>query len=153
MKIKIIAITDSDKHFSNAISEYIKRLDKNIEIINIRPSKKDNPNEIITQDTDRIVLYLLDKSKDSTKILLTKDWKYYTTQDIVKIITHDLQDGKDILFIIWWPYGLDEWKLWWYVDDQISFGKITMPHGLAKLVLLEQIYRSMQIINNKKYHY
>lgn len=153
MKTKILAISDSDKHFSVAIEEYIKRLGKNIEIINLKPSKKDNPKEIISQDTDQIISYLDTKYKDFMKMLLTKDGKSYSTEDIVDIINWNHQDSKDTLFVIWWPYGLDEIRLWWHVDKQISFGKITMPHGLVKLVIIEQVYRSMQIINNKSYHY
>ncbi|MBP7062355.1 23S rRNA (pseudouridine(1915)-N(3))-methyltransferase RlmH [Patescibacteria group bacterium] len=48
---------------------------------------------------------------------------------------------------------MDEEELKSVVDTSISFGKITMPHGLAKLVLLEQIYRIETIQSGKKYHY
>lgn len=153
MKIKIVAITDGDKHFASAIQEYIKRMGKDIVLIDLRPSKKDTIKEIISNDTDQVISYLSDKCRSDTKMLLSKDGRSYTTEDITDMIKINLQDSKDIVIVIWWPYGLDEHRLWWYIDKQISFGKITMPHGLAKLVILEQIYRSMQIINNKNYHY
>ena len=44
-------------------------------------------------------------------------------------------------------------KLKWVADLSLSFGSVTMPHGLVKLVLLEQIYRCTQIIDGKQYHY
>jgi 23S rRNA (pseudouridine1915-N3)-methyltransferase len=57
------------------------------------------------------------------------------------------------VFIIGWPYGLNESALATYIDDKISFGAITLPHGLAKVTLLEQLYRISTIEQGKNYHY
>jgi len=68
-------------------------------------------------------------------------------------LTKRSHPGSSTVYIIWWPYGIDEKKMMPYVDHVYSFGKQTMPHGLAKLVLLEQIYRATTIHDNKSYHY
>jgi 23S rRNA (pseudouridine1915-N3)-methyltransferase len=60
---------------------------------------------------------------------------------------------EKILFIIGWPYGLDETKISDHIDSKLSLWSLTMPHWLAKLVLLEQIYRIETIQSGKKYHY
>jgi 23S rRNA (pseudouridine1915-N3)-methyltransferase len=57
------------------------------------------------------------------------------------------------VFIIGWPYGLDEPVLAKYIDVKISFWAITLPHGLAKVTLLEQLYRIGTIEDGKSYHY
>jgi len=55
MKVKIISVSDSDKHFQSAIEEYTKRLGKNIEIITIKPEKNGTPKQIISKETDKII--------------------------------------------------------------------------------------------------
>jgi 23S rRNA (pseudouridine1915-N3)-methyltransferase len=61
--------------------------------------------------------------------------------------------NKDSVFIIGWPYWLNEPALATYIDSKISFGAITLPHGLAKVTLLEQLYRVGMIEQGKSYHY
>jgi len=144
----ILAISDSDKHFSSAISEYEKRLWKSMTIENIRPCKNWDIQKIISADTEKIISFLQKKHSDYYKILLSKTWKFYSTAQLSNVIKN-----KNILFVIWWPYGLDEEKLTPFVNEKISFWAITLPHWLAKLNLLEQIYRITTIWQNKNYHY
>ena len=61
-----------------------------------------------------------------------------------------MYDGN-ITFIIGSSNGLSD-SILNKVDYKMSFGDITMPHGLFRLVLLEQIYRSFKILNNERYH-
>jgi len=61
--------------------------------------------------------------------------------------------NKNIVFVIGGPYGFDEPKLTPYIDSKIAFGSITLPHGLAKVTLLEQLYRISTIRQGKSYHY
>jgi 23S rRNA (pseudouridine1915-N3)-methyltransferase len=55
--------------------------------------------------------------------------------------------------VIGWPYGIDLPLLQSHTNNSVSFGSMTMPHGLAKLVLLEQIYRAKMIMEGREYHY
>lgn len=147
MKIKVLCISDSDKHFASAIDEYLKRLGKELEIITIKPEKNWSRDQIISKETDKII-EKLSKNTDY-KVLLSKDGKTLSTEDIVKIVsTHN-----NISFIIGGPYGLDEAKLDSFINAKISFGKITLPHGLAKLTILEQVYRAKSIMEGREYHY
>ena len=147
MKIKVLCISDSDKHFASAIDEYLKRMGKDCDIITLKPEKNGTRDQIISKETDTIIGKLA-KNTDY-KILLSKDGKPLSTEDIVKIIsTHNT-----ITFIIGGPYGLDEKRLERHIDMKLSFGKITLPHGLAKLTVLEQVYRAKSIIDGREYHY
>lgn len=147
MKIKIICISDSLKHFQEPVQEYIKRLGKDIEIIDVKPSKIGTKNQIIQKETENIIEKI--SKIDCYKILLSINWEHIDSIEFAKII------GKwnDICFIIWGPYWLDESKIWEYINKKISFWKTTFPHWLAKLILLEQIYRSKMINENRQYHY
>jgi 23S rRNA pseudoU1915 N3-methylase RlmH len=64
-----------------------------------------------------------------------------------------LENHPKLLCIIGGPYGLDEKLLAEKINSLISFGKHTMPHGLAVLTLLEQIWRGKCIIEGREYHY
>lgn len=145
----ILSISDSDKHFDLAIKEYEKRLGKFLTIQNIKPYKWDNREFVIKKDTENLMTIIKSKFWSHTKILLTKDGKLLSTEGLKEYCCKN----NNIVFVIWWPYGLDEKALAPLIDETISFGKITMPHGLAKLVLAEQIYRMSTIQAWKSYHY
>jgi len=153
MKIHILAISDSDKHFDSAIQEYIKRLWKIVSIQQIKPVKNGTKEQIIQKETEKIRNKIQErKQKGDNIILLSKDGKLQTTQQFKKEL-YTGHDGKNHTFIIGWPYGLDESSLEKDINNKIAFGKITLLHGLSKLILLEQIYRSQCINIGKKYHY
>jgi 23S rRNA (pseudouridine1915-N3)-methyltransferase len=151
MNYAILHISDSDKHRSEAINEYIKRLWKSISMDTVKPVKNWTQIQIIQKETDLILDKLERKYKNWNKILLSKFEEQYSTKELWKYLWK-LGNWKTV-FIIWWPYGFDEDKLTEAWIRGISFGKITLPHWLAKLILLEQIYRIWTIESGKKYHY
>jgi 23S rRNA (pseudouridine1915-N3)-methyltransferase len=59
------------------------------------------------------------------------------------------RSGKDLCFVIGGPFGLDLE----HVDHRLSLGEITLPHQLARVVLLEQLYRGHKILAREPYHY
>lgn len=148
----ILSLSDSDKYFDSAIAEYTKRMQKNLTLIDLKPSKADHRENAIMKDTD-IILGRLEKNKEKYDhvILLSLLWTDNTTQDRVR----QFPMWKKYCFIIWWPHWLDEEKL--KIQNSklkmIGLGKQTLVHGLAKLVLSEQIYRIWMIQNNRSYHY
>lgn len=144
----ILNISDSDKHWDMGIKEYTKRLGKNMNIEDIKPVKNGTQEQIIEKETALILEKLEKKYKDRNKVLLSKSWEQYSTEELGKFLWY-----KKTVFIIWWPYGLNENGLLKIGVKRISFGKITLPHWLAKLTLLEQIYRIGTIESGKKYHY
>jgi len=145
----ILSISDSDKHRNSAIQEYEKRLGKLINIENIKPSKNWTHEQIIKQDTENIIQILWKKYQNHHKILMSKDGKLTTTEELEKTI----HKYNHVVFIIWWPYWLNENQLSSIINEKIWFGKITLPHWLAKLTLAEQIYRCETIRSGKSYHY
>jgi len=145
----ILAISDSDKHFISAISEYTKRLWKKLIIQDIKPTKHWNQTQIIFKDTSTIKSLLIQKYSNHQKVLLSKEWKSLNTIWFQKLC----QSKDHTVFVIGGPYGLDEEELNKIIDTKINFGNMTFPHGLAKLVLSEQIYRVTTILSGKKYHY
>ena len=66
-----------------------------------------------------------------------------------EFLEHRRQSGVDLCFVIGGPFGLELND----VDHRFSLGKITLPHQLARVVLLEQLYRGHKILAGEPYHY
>ena len=148
MTYVILNISDSDKHWANAIWEYTKRLWKSVILENLKPCKNGTRQQIIEKETWEILEKLNKKYKDWDYVLMSKDGDLVSTEKLL-----DICKNKNIVFIIWWPYGLDEDELVKIWAKKVAFWKITLPHWLAKLTLLEQIYRIWTIETGKSYHY
>lgn len=146
----LLCISDSDKHFSTAIAEYEKRLGKSISIEEIKPSKENSPTLAINKETQHLISLLEKKYSQHTKILLIKEGDKLDTLEIANRL-----QGEKVVFIIGGPYGVDVTALRKAFPQlkEWSFWAITLPHGLAKLTLLEQLYRCSTLRSGKKYHY
>lgn len=146
----ICCISDSDKHFSSAIQEYLKRLGKDVQITHLKPVKHGSREQIITQETTMMSEWIAKHiTSDTDVFLLSKEGKQVTTEQLVDVTARRAHQ----IWLIWWPYGLDEWRLAGMIDGRMSFWAVTLPHWLAQLVLLEQIYRVSTIRQGKQYHY
>jgi len=95
---KIIGIFDSLKHFEGAVKEYEKRLSKSIEIIKLKPSKKDNIEEIKREETKKLIEIL--EHENGYKILLDIQGKFFNTEELKKLIEEKKQTCSNIVFII-----------------------------------------------------
>lgn len=147
----ILTVTDSDKHFAPPIDEYLKRLGKKIQIHTIKPQKHGQQDHIRQQETERIhdALARITKKEQVPVILLSLQGETRTTSQWVD---HSIHHNTCVV-VIGGPYGIQEEQLSWYVTHKVALGAQTMPHGLAKLVLLEQIYRIDMIEQGRTYHY
>ena len=149
MKSTLLCISDSDKHFTSAIAEYTKRLWSQFSVVEKKPYKWWTAAQAISHETDVLINELTKKYGSAYKILLEKWGKQFTSEKFAWV----LREHSHVVFVIGWPYGVDMKLLTPYVDSVMSFGEQTMPHWLAKLVLLEQVYRGWTIATWKKYHY
>lgn len=148
--IKIIIFADSYKHFDLAIKEYEKRLWRNIELIKLKPSKKWDTPQIIKEETN-ILLDKLSKEK-WFKIILNPLWKSFSTEKFLEFVENKKLNFSNLVFCIWWAYWFDYDLLKPKIDFEMKLWDFTMPHSLAFLVLLEQIYRIDMMKKWTSYH-
>lgn len=143
--IKIICIGKiKEKYLTDGINDYLKRLTKyhKIELIELKDSD-------IKKEKEEILKVL---NKDSYIISLAIEGKEYKTTELSEKIDNLLTNGKsNITFIIGGSDGIDE-EIKNISNELLSFSKLTFPHGLFRLILLEQIYRIFKIQNNETYH-
>lgn len=92
-------------------------------------------------------------SKDAFSVLLTEHGKEYFTGDFAeKVAFWSEQQTRTIEFVIAGPFGVDK-TIEKNFDATLSLSKLTFPHDVATMVLYEQLYRAMTILNGKTYHY
>ena len=147
--IKVICVGKiKDKNLKNLIDDYYKRISKyvNVQIIEIK-DENENYDEM-KRESKEIENYLDNKNYN---IALDRLGKNINSIEFSNLIDKTFINYSNITFIIGGSLGLDKTIL-----DKcnmiLSFSSLTFPHQLFRLMLLEQIYRSVKILNNERYH-
>ena len=149
--IKIICVGKiKEKFFREALEEYQKRLTKytKLNIIEVEDINLDNE-ELIKQKEKELILKHIDK-KDYV-ITLEIEGIQLSSIELSKKIEELETTNPNITFIIGGSYGLDD-EIKKLSNYKLSFSKLTFPHQLFRIILLEQIYRAYKIKNNESYH-
>lgn len=149
--IKLICVGKvKESFYRDAIQEFQKRLSKytKLEIIEIPDVTLDNIDENIKREGQMIEKQI--GPKDYV-ITLEIDGKQLTSVELSQKIDQIFQTNSTITFIIGGSYGLDP-KIKNRSHFALSFSKMTFPHQLFRVILLEQIYRSFKILNHESYH-
>lgn len=158
MKVTILCVGKiKEKFFSMAIDEYRKRLSRycKLEIIEV-PDEKTDENASVAEEMmvkEKEGERLLKNIKDSSYVIaLAIDGKQFDSVELSeKIEKLGVQGVSHITFVIGGSLGLSE-KVLSRADFKLSFSKMTFPHQLMRVILLEQIYRSYRIMNGEPYH-
>lgn len=160
MNITIIGVGNlKEKYFIEAIKEYSKRMKAfaNLTIVEVGEEKTSkNKNlaareieELKNKEGERIMAKIKDKAY---VISLCIEGKNIASEDLAeKIEAIALEGYSDIVFIIGGSYGLSD-KVKARSNFKLSFSKMTFPHQLMRVILLEQIYRAYKINRNEPYH-
>ena len=148
--IKIICIGKiKEQYLKDATSEYLKRISKytKIEILEL-PDYNFDIKKTIDSESDNILKNI---KETDYNILLDIEGKSYNSIEFAKTIDKIRNNYSNINFIIGGSNGVND-KIKNIVKERISFSKLTFPHQLFRVILLEQIYRSFKILNNEEYH-
>lgn len=157
MNINIISVGKiKEKYFTAAIEEYSKRLSRFVKLIvteipdeRIPDNASEKEIEIIKEKEGRKILSKL--NENSFVITLCIEGKELSSEELAQKITDISMSSSNITFIIGGSLGLSD-AVKNKSQLRLSFGKITFPHQLMRVVLLEQIYRAFKINNNESYH-
>lgn len=159
LSISIICVGKiKENYLKDAINEYSKRLNKfcNLKIIELQdeklPTKINDSiiNEIKNKESNKIIDAI---KKDSYIMCLDLKGKEYSSENFSKKIEDvALNFNSSITFIIGGTLGLNE-KILSLANEKICFSKMTFPHQLIRVFLLEQLFRAFKISNNETYHW
>ena len=158
MKITVITVGKiKEKYLRDAIAEYTKRLSRycKLEIIEVADEKTpDQASETVEEqirdkEGERILKYIRD---DMYVITLEIDGKMLSSEELAdKVNMLGIQGQSSVAFVIGGSIGLGR-EVLKRSDYALSFSKMTFPHQLMRVILLEQVYRSYRIINGEPYH-
>ena len=158
MNIKIITVGKlKEKYLVQGINEYVKRLGAyaKMELIEVPDEKApENLSEAeMLQVKEKEGQRILSKIKDQEYVYaLAIEGKNPSSEELAKQIDQlGIQGKSQIVFVIGGSLGLST-EVMKRSNAQISFGKMTFPHQLMKLILVEQIYRAFRINKNEPYH-
>jgi 23S rRNA (pseudouridine1915-N3)-methyltransferase len=135
MRISVIAVGRLRPPFQDDVEHYRKLLAglARVELLEVREDEKVPP---------RI-------PERSHSILLASDGREFDSVEFSRWLEERRHEGRDLCFVIGGPRGLDLDGC----DTRLSIGRMTLPHQLARVVLLEQLYRAHKILAREPYHY
>lgn len=158
MQIDVLCVGSvKEKYYLQAIQEYSKRLSRYIKLNIYEVKDEKTPDQASEKEN------LLIKKAESTRlekhivrdahlIALAIEGRELTSEELSeKICNLEIQSHSHIQFIIGGSLGIDE-ELKRKADDRISFSRMTFPHQLMRVILLEQLYRAYKIKHHEPYH-
>ena len=157
MNITILAVGKlKDKFFEEGCQEYARRLARYCTLSVHEAADEKAPETLspaqelqVKEREGKRLLSLLDP-RDHV-IALTVTGKAYTSEAMAARIGRLRDEGKNVSFLIGGSLGLSKEAVD-RADEELSLSQLTLPHRLARLVLLEQLYRSFKILHHETYH-
>lgn len=135
-----------------ACAEYLKRMPRetSVEIIEIKPDKRaSGKNSEVVQEAE--AARILEAAGKDLLIVLDEHGHEVTTAQLAQRMENWLGSGRDISLVIGGADGLHK-SLKQKADWLWSLSKLTLPHGMVRIVLAEQLYRAWSVIQNHPYH-
>ena len=135
MRIVVVAVGKLRPPFADDVSHYQKLLagHTRLELVEVREDE-----QVVRRVPDRAFVSLLHREGEMPDSL-----------EFARFLEERRRSGRDLCFIIGGPFGLDLE----HADHRLSLGEITLPHQLARVGLLEQLYRGHKILAREPYHY
>lgn len=135
MRIVVLAVGRLRPPFADDVQHYQKLLARHarVELVEVREDE-----QVARRIPERAFVSLLDAEGEQ-----------YTSEAFARFLEDRRQAGRDVCFVVGGPFGLSLES----VDHRLSLGRMTLPHQLARVVLLEQIYRGHKILAREPYHY
>ncbi len=158
MKITILCVGKiKEKFYRDALAEYEKRLGRycRLSVVEVEDERTEEnagdalAEQIKEREGKRLLRHM---RQDAYRIALAVDGKELDSVAFSQKLDRLFVSGKShILFVIGGSLGLHEDVLR-AADERMSFSKLTFPHQLMRVILLEQIYRGYRILNHEPYH-
>jgi 23S rRNA (pseudouridine1915-N3)-methyltransferase len=135
VRILVVAVGRLRPPFSDDVQHYQKLLARHarVELVEVRED-----DQVSRRIPERVFVSLLDRAGEELDSVAFS-----------RFLEARRQSGQDLCFVIGGPFGLELGD----VDHRLSLGRITLPHQLARVVLLEQLYRAHKILAGEPYHY
>ena len=154
MKLVVVAVgLKMPRWVDEAFAEYAKRMPRTtkLELVAVRPEPRvegRTVEQMLGLEAVRIAAAVPDRART---VALDERGREFTSAALARWLERRLQEGTDIAFLIGGPDGLAP-RLKDKAETLMRLSAMTLPHGLARVLLAEQIYRAMSILRNHPYH-
>ncbi len=139
-------------HWKTAQDDYVKRIERytDFELVELKDAVgRGQPDAVAMQKEGEMLLKAAQSA--SRKIALTNTGRQMSSPRLARYLQRQVELYGRVAFLIGGPLGFSDDVLV-ECDEQLSLSPFTFPHELARVILLEQIYRACTIINNEQYH-
>jgi 23S rRNA (pseudouridine1915-N3)-methyltransferase len=134
MRISLIAVGRLRPPYQDDVEHYRKMLAGHVKV-----------DQVEVREDEKVVPRIPDRA---FTVLLASDGKELTSEEFSGWLEERRRNGRDLCFVIGGPKGIEL-----EADERLSLGPMTLPHQLARVVLLEQLYRAHKILAREPYHY
>ena len=134
MRISLIAVGRLRPPYQDDVEHYRKMLAGHVKV-----------DQVEVREDEKVLPRIPDRTHT---VLLSSDGKELTSEEFSDWLEERRRNGRDLCFVIGGPKGLDL-----EADERLSLGPMTLPHQLARVVLLEQLFRAHKILAREPYHY
>lgn len=153
MKLCVLAVGHRQPAWvSGGCAEYLKRMPRELPLtvseIKPEPRGSKTREQLLAAEKLRIRETL---SAGSRIVVLDEKGDDLTTLKLARRLEAWMQDGRDVALLIGGADGLDE-EFKQQADDRLRLSSLTLPHGMARLLLCEQLYRAVSVLKNHPYH-
>jgi 23S rRNA (pseudouridine1915-N3)-methyltransferase len=153
MKLAVLAVGHRQPAWVNeGCAEYLKRMPRELpaSVTEIKPEARGSKTreQLLAAEKTRIRDAL---QAGSRIVVLDEKGDDLTTLKLAKRLEAWMQDGRDVALLIGGADGLDE-EFKQQADDKLRLSSLTLPHGMARLLLCEQLYRAVSVLKNHPYH-
>lgn len=136
MRYSVVAVGKAKPPYADDLAHYAKLLSR---YARVDVTEVTDDEALVRRIPDRHYVCVLDSRGRS-----------YTSEALAEWLEERRQAGRDVCFVIGGAFGVPAAAS---ADDRLSFGPMTLPHMLARVVLLEQLYRAHKILANEPYHH
>jgi 23S rRNA (pseudouridine1915-N3)-methyltransferase len=134
MRISLIAVGRLRPPYQDDVEHYRKMLAGHVKV-----------DQVEVREDEKVPPRVPDRAHT---VLLASDGKALSSEEFSEWLEERRRNGRDLCFVIGGPKGIDL-----DADERLSLGPMTLPHQLARVVLLEQLYRAHKILAREPYHY
>ncbi len=150
IKIRLVCVGKlKEKFWVDAQNEYIKRLQKFCKFEIIELQEKNNTSSV-TETLNKEGFSIIE-NLSGISFLFDREGHLVTSEQIAQLIKSNVQKSSVLTFVIGSSCGVSD-QVKEAIKNKISLGKVTLPHNLARVVIIEQIYRAFNILQGTSYH-
>jgi len=153
MRLSVLAVGHRQPDWvSEGCAEYLKRMPRELpaSVTEIKPEPRGSKTreQLLAAEKGRIRDAL---AAGCRLVVLDEKGDDLTTLKLARRLEAWMQDGRDVALLIGGADGLDD-EFKQQADDKLRLSSLTLPHGMARLVLCEQLYRAVSVLKNHPYH-